>query len=443
MDDPVRKSGHDDDIRSIPHAIIVRDPLISQEQTLSCGDEFARSLRDFHFFIVERYPDRARFPMSRVPNEFELGFLQELFLMRVVTFGEVMLRLMPSGWSRLSQSLPGSLDVTFGGAEVNVAVSIARQGGQAAFCTALPDNPLTDAFVAQLRSFGVDADLIKRTQDGRFGIYFVENGANQRGGTVTYDRSGSSISLTPGSNYAWDAIFANADWFHTTGITPSLSREAADAALQSVQQASSRGIPVSCDLNFRKKLWNWEPGTKAAVLARKTMENLLPHVQVLIANEEDAEHVLGISSAETNVEAGELNLSGYEDVARQIVQRFPNLKSVAITLRESVSASHNNWGAILYDAKLHKAAFAPTDLDGKYTPYEIHNIVDRVGAGDSFAAALIFALTTPELSAPATALRYAVAASCLKHSILGDYNDVSRAEIEALMNGGGRGRVSR
>ena len=363
--------------------------------------------------------------------------------MRVVTFGEVMLRMMPPGWLRVSQSLPGSLDATFGGAEVNVAVSIARQGGQAAFCTAIPDNPLTDAFVAQLRSFGVDVDLILRTNEGRFGIYFVENGANQRGGTVIYDRAGSAISVTPASTYSWETIFKGANWFHVTGITPSLSRDAADAALASAQEATRRSIPVSCDLNFRKKLWNWEPGTKPAALARKTMEQLLPHVQVLIANEEDAEQVLGIHAAETNVEAGELNLQGYQVVARQIVQRFPNIRKVAITLRESLSASHNNWGAMLYDAGQDQAVYAPTDASGTYTPYEIRNIVDRVGAGDSFAGALIFALQTPELAESTTALHYAVAASCLKHSILGDYNQSTRSEIEALMKGGGRGRVSR
>ena len=363
--------------------------------------------------------------------------------MRVVTFGEVMLRMMPPGWLRISQSLPGTLDATFGGAEVNVAVSIARQGGRAAYCTTLPDNPLTDAFVAQLRSFGVDSDLIQRTADGRFGIYFVENGANQRGGTVTYDRGGSSIAVTPASAYPWETILDGASWFHITGITPSLSRVASDVALISVKEATSRKIPVSCDLNFRKKLWTWEPGTKPAVLARKTMEQLLPHVQVLIANEEDAEQVLGIHAAETNVEAGELNLAGYQHVAQQIVERFPNIRHVAITLRESISASHNNWGAMLFDAENGHAIFAPTDSKGNYSPYEIHNIVDRVGAGDSFAGALIFALQTPELSNSQSALNYAVAASCLKHSILGDFNDATRSEIEALMNGGGRGRVNR
>lgn len=363
--------------------------------------------------------------------------------MRVVTFGEVMLRMMPRGWTRLSQSLPGSLDVTYGGAEVNVAVSIAKQGGQAAYCTALPDNPLTDAFVAQIRSFGIDSDLIVRTKTGRFGIYFVENGANQRGGTVTYDRAGSSISLTPAADYPWEKIFAGATWFHTTGITPSLSRESAEAAQHSVEQAAKLKIPVSCDLNFRKKLWNWEPGTKAPALARKTMEALLPYIRVLIANEEDADHVLGIRAAGTNVEAGELNLAAYEDVAKQISAKFPNLTHIAITLRESISASHNNWGAMLYDVQAKKTIFAPTEASGEYAPYEIHNIVDRVGAGDSFAGALIFAMNTPELSDSGTALKYAVAASCLKHSILGDFNDVTRPEIEALMKEGGHGRVSR
>lgn len=363
--------------------------------------------------------------------------------MRVVTFGEVMLRMMPPGWKRLSQSLPGSLDVTYGGAEVNVAVSIARQGGRTAFCTALPDNPLTDAFAAQLRAFGVDDDLVQRSAEGRFGIYFVENGANQRGGTVTYDRAGSAISLVTAAAYPWNDIFSSAGWFHITGITPSLSRESAEASLKAVQEAAARGIPVSCDLNFRKKLWTWQPGTKPAALARKTMESLLPHVKVLIANEEDADHVLGIRAAGTNVESGELNLDGYEEVAEQICRKFPNLHSIAITLRESISASHNNWGAMLYDVAERQALFAPTDSTGTYSPYQIRNIVDRVGAGDAFGGALIFAMTTPDLSSSRTALEYAVAASCLKHSILGDFNDVTRSEVEALMKGGGHGRVSR
>lgn len=363
--------------------------------------------------------------------------------MRVVTLGEVMIRMMPPGWGRLTQSLPGVLETTFGGAEVNVAVSIAAQGGRAAYCSALPDNPITTAFAGELRRYGVDDSLILRSAEGRFGIYFVENGANQRGGTVTYDRAGSSISVVPPDRYPWDQIFAEATWFHITGITPSISRTAAEVSRVAVEQAARRGIPISCDLNFRKKLWNWQPGTKPADLARQTMEGLLPHMQVLIANEEDADHVLGIRAAGTNVDEGVLNLAGYEDVARQIVAKFPNLNRVAITLRESVSASHNNWGAMLFDAAGSRAHFAPLDEQGQYTPYEIHAIVDRVGAGDAFAGGLIFALQTSGLQESPTALAYAVAASCLKHSIRGDFNDSTRAEIEALMRGGGRGRVSR
>ena len=363
--------------------------------------------------------------------------------MRVVTLGEVMIRMMPPGWGRLTQSLPGVLEATFGGAEVNVAVSIAAQGGAAAYCSALPDNPITTAFAGELRKYGVDDSLLIRCHEGRFGIYFVENGANQRGGTVTYDRAGSTISIVPPDRYPWDEVFDGATWFHITGITPSISQTAADVTRVSLEEAARRGIPVSCDLNFRKKLWNWQPGTKPAALARQTMESLLPHMQVLIANEEDADHVLGIRAAGTDVEAGVLDLAGYEDVARRIVARFPNLQRVAITLRESLSASHNNWGAMLFDAVADRAYFAPVDAAGRYSPYEIHNIIDRVGAGDAFAGGLVFALQTPGLSESPTALAYAVAASCLKHSIRGDFNDSTRAEIEALMRGGGSGRVSR
>jgi len=363
--------------------------------------------------------------------------------MRVVTFGEVMIRLAPPGWLRLGQVLPGSLDATFGGAEVNVAVSIAAQGGRAAFCTSLPDNPLTDAFVQELRRFNVDTDFIQRTRDGRFGIYFVETGANQRSGTVTYDRAGSAIAITPPEAYNWSKILEGATRFHVTGITPAISASASHAALAAVKAAAERKIPVSCDLNFRKKLWNWEPGAKPAVLARRVMEQLLTSVSLLIANEEDAEQVLGIRAQNTNVEKGELDPAGYVDVARQIAERFPAIQYVAITLRESLSASHNNWGGMLYERGSDRAWFAPANSAGEYQPYAITHIVDRVGAGDAFAGGLLFALDRPELSAPETALRYAVAASCLKHSIIGDFNSSTRTEVEALMRGGGAGRVQR
>jgi 2-dehydro-3-deoxygluconokinase len=363
--------------------------------------------------------------------------------MRLVTFGEVMLRLAPEEFLRLPQVLPGRLEATFGGGEVNVAVSVAVQGGEAAFATVLPDNPLTDAFERELRKLNVDPSLIQRSKTGRFGIYFVETGANQRAGTVTYDREASSISQQPATEYDWDRIFAGATWFHITGITPALSVESAAAALQAVKSARERKITVSCDLNFRKKLWRWKAGTSPVELARATMRGLLPYVDLVVANEEDADQCLEIKAPESDVEAGELNPEGYAEVARQIVRQFPNVTRVAITLRESISASHNNWGALLFDAATGAVHLAPVDDEGSYRPHEIRDIVDRVGAGDSFAAGLIFALNTPGLDAPGTALKYAVADSCLKHSIKGDFNYATRAEIEALMKGGGTGRVQR
>jgi 2-dehydro-3-deoxygluconokinase len=363
--------------------------------------------------------------------------------MRIVTFGEVMLRLAPPEFLRLSQSMPGNLDATFGGGELNVAVSVAIQGGQSAFLSVLPDNAVTDVFVLELQKLGVSDDLVIRSQAGRFGIYFVETGANQRSGTVTYDREGASIAIAKPDIYDWNIAFQGATWLHITGITPALSEQAAMAARLALENARKRGLKISCDLNFRKKLWRWKPGTPPVDLARETMRGLMPFVDYLIANEEDADLALGIRAEETNVEAGELNPAAYEQVAGQIVSDFPNISGVAITLRESLSASHNNWGAMYYDASAQKSHFAPTTADGVYRPYEIRNIVDRVGAGDSFAGALIFALNTPELSAFPTALEYAVAASCLKHSIKGDFNYVSRPEIESLMQGSGSGRVQR
>lgn len=361
--------------------------------------------------------------------------------MRVVTFGEVMLRLAPADFLRLRQVIPGSLDATFGGGELNVAVSIAFQGGQSAFLTASPDNPITDSLEQEMRKLGVES-LVQRTAQGRFGIYFVETGANQRGSTVTYDREHSSIALSSADDYDFPSAFEGADWFHITGITPAISRSAAEAALAAAKAARKQGLTVSCDLNFRKKLWRWSD-QEPRQLAQQTMSTLVSEVDVVIANEEDCQLSLGIEAPETDVEAGELNRDGYMAVSRELIQRYPQVRNVAITLRESHSASHNNWGAMLYDAESDTACFAPLDSDGQYAAYPIHNIVDRVGAGDSFAGGLIFALNTPELSDPSTAIRYAVAASCLKHSIKGDFNYSTRGEIESLMSGSGTGRVQR
>ncbi len=360
----------------------------------------------------------------------------------IVTFGEIMGRLCPFGFKRFKQSLPGDINLTFAGAEANVAASISMLGGKARFVTALPKHDVTDACLANLRGLGVDTSSIVLSDTGRLGLYWVEAGANQRPSRVIYDRDYSSVSMTPADTYNWTAIMDGAGWLHTTGITPALSSISADATLEAVKQAKSAGLTVSCDLNFRKKLWNWEPGTAANALAQKTMHKILPFVDVVIANEEDASDVLGIHAENTDVHSGKIDAAKYTQVAEEIVRQFPNVKQVAITLRESISASHNNWGAMFYDATAKSTVFSP-DNNGEYEPFEIRNIVDRVGGGDSFGAGLIFALNTPELAEPAKAIDFSVAASCLAHSIYGDYNFSTREEVEALLKSGGSGRVVR
>lgn len=358
----------------------------------------------------------------------------------VVTFGEVMGRIGPAGHSRLAQVLPGVVEFRYGGGEVNVAASLAMLGAEAAFVTALPRNPMADACLAQLRGIGVDVSGVVRSP-GRLGLYFVETGANQRGSSVIYDRDGSSIMLAPPALFDWERLLVGRTWFHVTGITPALSENAALSAIAAVQAAARAGLTVSCDLNFRKKLWNWRPGTPQRDLAREVMTELLQSVHVVIGNEEDADDVLGIRSAGSDVESGVLNVEGYVDVARQVCERFAGVRHVALTLRESQSADHNNWGGMLYTRATDYAEFAPCDANGAYRPYEIRDIVDRVGGGDSFAAGIILGLG--EGADPGQAAAFAVAASCLKHSIPGDYNFTTRAEVETLMRGQGTGRVVR
>ena len=333
--------------------------------------------------------------------------------------------------------------LTYAGAEASVAASVCNFGGAARYVTALPKHALAEATMDSLRAVGIDTRFVLRTDTGRFGLYFLETGANQRPSNVVYDRADSAISLTPAGDYDWDCIFADAQWLHITGITPALSKLAAEATLAAAKRAKDAGLQVSCDLNFRKKLWKWDASKQPRDLAEKTMRDILPFVDVVIANEEDCADVLGVHAADTDVHSGTLNTERYPDVARQVAAQFPNVQKVAITLRESLSATHNNWGAMLYNVQLDKPFFAPLDADDTYHPYEIKNIVDRVGGGDAFAGGLIFAFTTPELSEPQTALRYAVAASCLKHSIKGDFNFSTRSEVEALMGGSASGRVVR
>jgi 2-dehydro-3-deoxygluconokinase len=360
-----------------------------------------------------------------------------------LTFGEVMARIAPPGHLRWPQTLPGSVQVTWGGGEANVAASLALFGQKARYLTALPKQPVAEALVMSLRGLGVDVSQIYWRKEGRLGLYFVEVGANQRGSTVLYDRSYSAISLASASEYDFESALQDVRWLHVTGITPAISEAAALANQKLVELAHARGLTVSCDLNFRKKLWNWRPGTKPKDLAKECMSRLLPHVDLVIANEEDAADVLGIHASGTDVTQGRISAAAYEQVARQIVAQFPNVKRVAITLRESISADHNNWGAMLFDVATDRSYFAPLDAVGNYQPYEIRNIVDRVGAGDSFGAGLLYALNTPEFQAPDKAIAFAVAASCLKHSVQGDFNYVSVEEVKALLSGNASGRVQR
>jgi 2-dehydro-3-deoxygluconokinase len=360
-----------------------------------------------------------------------------------LSFGEIMLRVAPEGHLRFRQALPGRVDMTFAGAEANVCAALAMWNKPCRYLTALPANPIAEALVASLRALGIDTQSIVQREVGRLGVYFVETGANQRSSQVVYDRDHSAISLAAPHEYDFARALEGAAWVHVTGITPSLSENAYLATLELARLAHERGIGVSCDLNFRNKLWRWKPGFQAKQLAHECMTQILPHVRLLIANEEDAGDVLGIHAADTSIEQGRMNHAAYAQVARKIVGLFPNLTQVAITLRESVSADHNNWGAMLLDVESDRCVFAPSDAEGAYSPYEIRNIVDRVGAGDAFAAGLLYALHADDLATPERALRFAVAASCLKHSIKGDFSYVRLPEVTALMSGIASGRVRR
>lgn len=345
---------------------------------------------------------------------------------RVVTLGEIMLRLKPPGFERFSQS--STLEATFGGGESNVAISLAIFGLDVAFVTALPANPIADACVRFLRGYGVDTSHILR-QGERMGIYFLEAGANQRSSKVVYDRAHSSVSTARATDFDWDVIFAETDWFHITGITPAISLNAADLSLAAVLAAKARGVMVSCDYNFRKKLW------KYGKTAPEVMAELVQYVDVGIANEEDCQRSLGVSVSEreweTAVSSGELDTSRYQALAEKMLTTFPNLKYQAITLRESFSASHNGWSACLYNGSEFFVS----------RRYNITDIVDRVGGGDSFAAGLIYGLYNGMVDSDA--LEFATAASCLKHSISGDMNLVTVPEVNRLMKGDESGRVQR
>jgi len=357
---------------------------------------------------------------------------------KVICFGEVMARFSPPDRLRFPQAMPGLMEVTFAGAEVNAAVTIAALGGEAGFVTALPNSEITDCCLAALRSARIDASKIKLLEQGRLGVYFVETGANQRAGNVVYDRDGTTFSQTAAAEYAWDEIFADAGWFHTTGISAGVSQLAADATVQAVQEARTRGLTVSCDLNFRRKLWRWDRSLTPEALAKVTFDRMLTSVDLVIGGLGDVAHAAGVEISPGTPADPATALR----VARAMVAGHPGVQSVAITLREGSSSHHNRWGAVLYQASDDALFAAPTKDEG-YVPYDIPNIVDRIGAGDAFAGSLIFALQRKELSEPVKAIQFAAAASCLAHSIQGDFNFCSLHEVEALMNGSNGSRVSR
>lgn len=338
---------------------------------------------------------------------------------KVITFGEIMLRLAPEGYYRFVQA--ENYGATYGGGEANVAVSLANYGLDAAFVTKLPKHEIGQAGVNSLRRFGVDTSYITRGGD-RVGIYFLEKGASQRPSKVIYDRAGSSIAAATTSDFDWDQIFQGAEWFHFTGITPALGDNVTEICLEACKKAKEKGITVSCDLNYRNKLWSKEK-------AGQVMGELCKYVDVCIANEEDASDVFGIKAANTDVTSGKVNHEGYKDVAKQLAERF-GFSKVAITLRGSISANDNNWAAMLYDGS-----------DFYFSKSYLMHIVDRVGGGDSFGGGLIYACLND--FAPQQTIEFAVAASCLKHSIEGDFNQVSVDEVMKLAGGDGSGRVQR
>ena len=338
---------------------------------------------------------------------------------RIVTFGEIMLRLAPEGYTRFLQT--DKMQATFGGGEANVAVSLANYGMDSVYVTKLPKNAIGQAAIDSMRYFGVDTTKVVRGGD-RIGVYYMEKGASQRGSVCIYDRAHSAIADAAREDFDWDAIFEGADWFHFTGITPALGKNVAVICEDACRAAKAKGIKISCDLNYRGKLWTREE-------AREAMTVLCKYVDVCISNEEDAKDVFGIEAENTDIYGGKLNHDGYKSVAKQLADKF-GFEKVAITLRSSMSASDNDWAGMLYDGENY--CFSKS--------YHLH-IVDRVGGGDSFGAGLIYSLLTGKSTQ--AAIEFAVAASALKHSIEGDFNRVSVSEVEKLAGGDGSGRVQR
>ena len=340
---------------------------------------------------------------------------------KYIAFGEIMLRLKPPNWERFFQS--PLLEATFGGGEANVAVGLARFGLDVAYVSVIPNNPIGDACVRELKRQGVDTSLMVR-KGNRLGIYFLEDGANQRPSVVIYDRSHSAIAEARPGDISWDKVFDEVNWFHITGITPAISLSASELSLESVKKAREKGITISCDLNFRKDLW------KYGKPAPEVMTELVKYVDIALGNEEDCQKSLGVK-VDVDVESGKLQTERYRELTDKVLNLYPNIKKIALTLRESHSANYNGWSAVLNN----REEFFISQK------YEIHDIVDRVGTGDTFAAGLIYGINN--LNGDKEALDFAVAASCLMHSIPGDLPLLSVEEVKSLAEGTGSGRVQR
>lgn len=340
---------------------------------------------------------------------------------KYITFGEIMLRLKPPQWERFLQS--PLLEATFGGGEANVAVGLARFGLDVTYVSAIPDNPIGEACIRELKKQGIDTSLIVR-QGERLGIYFLEAGANQRPSVVVYDRSHSAIAEASSKDFDWNKIFEGASWFHISGITPAISLSAAHLSLDAVKKAKEEGVTISCDLNFRKNLWKYGKS------APEIMGELVKYVDIAVGNEEDCQKSLGIT-VDVDVESGKLQTEKYKELTERVLELYPNIQKIAITLRESYSANHNNWSAVLNNRKEFYVS----------RKYEIYDIVDRVGGGDAFAAGLIYGIN--QLPDDEQALEFAVAASCLAHSISGDLPLLTVEEVDKLVTGSGSGRVQR
>ena len=419
----------------MPTGGISRDNMASYyalKNVIACGGSFmidAKAIKEGNFGKIKELTEKVVKDIKVIfgesdENSENTGIDKKIDLSglsdrKVITFGELMLRLAPEGYLRFVQA--DAFEATFGGGEANVSISLANFGTDTSFVTRLPSHEIGQMAVNSLRKYGVDTSLIVRGGN-RVGIYYLEKGASQRASKVIYDRAGSAIAEARRSDFDWDKIFEGAGWFHFTGITPALSEELAEICLEACKKAKEKGIIVSCDLNYRNKLWSKEK-------AGEVMDKLCRYVDVCISNEEDANDVFKIKAPDTDVTAGEINSEGYKYVAEELKKRF-GFSYVAITLRESISASDNRWGAMLYDG------------NGFYfsKKYNVH-IVDRVGGGDSFGAGLIYSLTNNK--GPQETIEFAVAASCLKHSIEGDYNFVSTDEVNKLAKGDASGRVQR